>query len=241
MALANVQYNMKRYEIKFFITEAQYERLLPLLTEHMRPDLYGSYAVSNLYYDTDDFAIIRSCLDHPRYKEKFRVRSYGTPTADGIVFAEIKKKLKGITYKRRVDLPCDRLPEFFSGRFVPEGEEQISEEILWYLGLFHPSPKVFIGYDREPCEGITEEHLRITFDRQIRWRTDRPDLTAGDFGTPLLDPGVIVMEVKTPNAIPLWLARFLSEEKIYSTGISKYGICYRQLVERKIHHADKPL
>ncbi len=238
IVLAKVQYNMKRYEKKFLLTEAQYERLAPLLAEHMRPDLYGRYEVSSLYYDTDSYEIIRSCLDHPSYKEKFRVRSYGIPEADGIVFAEIKKKFRGVTYKRRVDLPLVRLPDFLAGRYIPEGEEQISGEILWYLNRFHPSPKVFLGYDREPYEGVTEPHLRVTFDRDIRWRTDHLDLTEGDCGKSLLSPGTVLMEVKTPAAIPLWLTRFLSEEKIYSTGFSKYGTCYKNFILPERYSAD---
>ncbi len=254
VCLSKFQYNMKRYEKKFLLTEAQYERLAPLLAEHMRPDLYGRYEVSSLYYDTDDYAIIRSCIDHPRWKEKFRVRSYGIPGHGSIVFAEIKKKFHGVTYKRRVDLPLDKLPEFLAGRYIPEGEDQIAGEILWFLHRFRPVPKVFLGYDREPYEGVTESNLRITFDRNIRWRTDRLDLAEGDCGSPLLPPGSVLMEVKTPTAIPLWLARFLSEEKIYSTGFSKYGTCYRNFIlpdilsadntqntERNEYHADQSL
>ncbi len=238
IGLATVQYKMRRYEKKFLITDAQYERLLPLLSEHMRPDVYGRYEVSSLYYDTDDYAIVRSCLDHPRFKEKFRVRSYGIPGQDGIVFAEIKRKFKGVTYKRRVDLPLARLPDFLAGRYIPEGEEQITGEILWFLDRYRPVPKVFLGYDREPYEGVTDKGLRITFDRNIRWRTDHLDLAAGDCGTPLLAPGSILMEVKTPAAIPLWLTRFLSEEGIYSTGFSKYKICYTSCILPNLQSAN---
>ncbi len=246
MVLANVQYNMKRYEKKFLITEAQYANLRPLLGEHMMPDPYGRYEVSSLYYDTDDYAIIRSCIEHPRFKEKFRVRSYGVPEPDGMVFAEIKKKFRGVTYKRRADLSLCRLPDFLAGCYTPEGEEQIAGEIRWFLDQIRPVPKVLICYDREPCEGVTETNLRVTFDRNIRWRTDCLDLAGGDCGAPLLEEGTVVMEVKTPAAIPLWLVRFLSEEQILSTGFSKYGTCYTNfilpnLTERKNYYADQSL
>ncbi len=251
IGLEKIKYNMQRHEIKFLLNEEQYTRLLPLLSEHMEPDPYGRYEVRSLYYDTDDYAIIRACMDHPRYKEKFRLRSYGAPRADTPVFAEIKKKFKGITYKRRVDLPLSSVPAFLSGEYDPDENEQITREIRWFLGRTHPVPKVLIQYDREPYEGVTEPLLRITFDRNVRWRTDRLRLTddgadrsapaydgaagqadpaegAGD--TLLLPEGSIIMEVKTPDTLPLWLCRFLSDEGIYRTGFSKYGVCYQRFI-----------
>ncbi len=240
IGLEKIKYNMQRREVKFLLTEEQYSHLQPLLSEHMTPDPYGTYEVRSLYYDTDDYAIIRACLDHPRYKEKFRLRSYGAPQADALVFAEIKKKFKGITYKRRVDLPFSSVPAFLSGDYDPDKNEQITKEIRWFLGRTHPVPKVLIRYDREPYEGVTEPLLRVTFDRNVRWRTDRLTLTddnsagqaglAEDDGTPLLPPGTIIMEIKTPDTLPLWLCHFLSDEGIYRTGFSKYRVCYERFI-----------
>ncbi len=228
IGLEKIKYNMQRHEIKFLLTEEQYTRLLPLLSEHMTPDPYGSYEVRSLYYDTDDYAIIRACLDHPRYKEKFRLRSYGAPRADTPVFAEIKKKCKGITYKRRVDLPFSSVPAFLSGDYDPDENEQITKEIRWFLGRSHPVPKVLIRYDREPYEGVTEPLLRVTFDRNVQWRTDHPDLAEDAGGTPLLPEGTIIMEIKTPDTLPLWLWPLLSDEVMYRNVFSKYRVCYER-------------
>ena len=73
-----------------------------------------------------------------------------------------------------------------------------------------------------------EPELRITFDRNIRWRGDALDLCAGDRGKPVLPDGGIVMEVKVLQAAPLWLAHVLSENRIYPLSFSKYGTCYRR-------------
>ena len=55
--------------------------------------------------DTPDHRLIRSSLEKPVYKEKLRLRSYGVPQSDTTVFAELKKKYKGIVYKRRIGMP----------------------------------------------------------------------------------------------------------------------------------------
>ena len=38
------------------------------------------------------------------------------------------------------------------------------------------------------------------------------------------------MELKIPGAAPLWLARLLSENGIFSTSFSKYGTWYKQVI-----------
>ena len=71
----------------------------------------------------------------------------------------------------------------------------------------------------------------VTFDTGIRWRTDHLSLTAGDGGAPLLGDDRILMELKTPDACPLWLSRALSQAGARATSFSKYGTCYREHLE----------
>ena len=61
----------------------------------------------------------------------------------------------------------------------------------------------------------------------IRWRETDLRLGEGDGGELLLQPGQVLMEIKTPTAAPLWLAHALSELKIFPTSFSKYGTCYK--------------
>ena len=78
------QHSFERYEKKYLLTPAQYEALLPRLRERMTEDEYGMY---NIYYDTEDYSLIRTSLSRPAYKEKFRLRSYGVPGERSLVFA----------------------------------------------------------------------------------------------------------------------------------------------------------
>lgn len=81
--------------------------------------------------------------------------------------------------------------------------------------MYNPVPKVFIAYERVAFTDIEEPGLRITFDQNIRWRTTELDLCAGDEGQLILDDNKVVMEVKLPQAAPMWLASLLSEFKVY--------------------------
>ncbi len=225
--MEQVQHSFRRYEKKFLLTQEQYRALLSELREEMEEDQYGVHTVCNIYFDTDRFDLIRASVDKPAYKEKFRLRSYGIPKPDGTVFAEIKKKSEGIVYKRRVDATPSAIWDFVrNGRELCQ-DQQIQREIRWFLRTYCPVPKVFIGYERVALVGRGDEDLRVTFDWNIRWRRRGLDLSLGDDGELILQDNRVVLEVKVPAAIPLWLASLLSRYRIYSTSFSKYGTCYQ--------------
>lgn len=214
----------QRYEKKYLLTPAQYERLLPCLDTHMKPDPYGESMVRNLYFDTPDYRLIRMSLDKPIYKEKLRLRCYGTPEDQSPAFVELKKKYKGIVFKRRVDLPLAQAEAYLLRGQTPHREGQIFREIDWFL-RYYPglAPRMFIGYQRRAFYGIQDLGLRVTFDSQIGWRTDCLRLQEGGWGRMLLAPGQQLMEIKIPGAMPLWLARVLGALAIYPVSFSKYG------------------
>ena len=98
--MAGVQCSVERVEKKFVLTHPQAEALMRDLTAgHMAVDQYGQHTIRNLYYDTDDYALIRRSIQRPKYKVKFRLRAYGTPMEDTLIFAELKKKYSGVVYK----------------------------------------------------------------------------------------------------------------------------------------------
>lgn len=92
----------ERKEVKYRLNAAQVQALVGALEGRMAPDAYGRTRVTSLYLDTPNRALIDRSLEKPLYKEKLRLRAYGAPAPDGLVFIELKKKFKGIVYKRRV-------------------------------------------------------------------------------------------------------------------------------------------
>ena len=226
--MANVTYVFERVERKYLLTPAQYEGLMRILPEYMRADQYGESTVCSLYLDTADSLLIRRSTEKPPYKEKLRMRSYGVPTDDGDVFLEIKKKVEGVVYKRRVRTTAARAMEYLSQGHVPEEAGQIGREIDYMLSRYQLRPAVYLAYDRTAYAEIspTANRLRITIDRNIRSRQTRLDLRLGDDGEPLIAPGMRLMEVKTARAIPLWLCAALEHNAILPTSFSKYGHVY---------------
>lgn len=237
--MAGVQYTFRRVEKKFILTREQFGILLPVIEENMDKDIYGQYTISNLYYDTPVYDLIRRSIEKPIYKEKFRVRSYGVPGPEDTIFAEIKKKYKGIVYKRRIADTYEEIQSFIKEQKVLPTDRQIQKEIQWFLKMYEPKAKVYIGYDRIAYAGKDGEDIRVTFDEKIRYREKDLDLRAGDYGEPIVPDDWIIMEVKVPKAIPLWLVKVLSENQIYSNSFSKYGTCYQQFLSKKLFSGGK--
>ncbi len=218
----------KRYEKKYLLSARKFELLWERLREHLVPDLFHRSTVCSIYYDSDDFSLIRHSLEKPVYKEKLRLRSYNVPGPDGEVFVELKKKYKGVVYKRRVRMSAVEAERYLAGQSRPTEDGQILREIDFFLQTHEVSPKAFIACEREAWVDREEPELRITFDRNLRWRDTDLHLTAGSGGESLLPDGEVLMEIKIPGAAPLWLAHLLSELEIFPTSFSKYGTCYRQ-------------
>ena len=228
----------KRKEVKYLLTEAQLAALRPALETHMEPDAFAHSSISNLYYDTPDFRMLRRSQEKPVYKEKLRLRSYGIPDEETQVFPEIKKKAEGIVYKRRVSMPYGDAIRYLSRR-RPCEDGQIFQELNWMLISYGSlAPRIFLSYERDSWKGREEPSLRLTLDREILWRTEALDLRRGAWGEPLLEPNQVLMEVKISNAAPLWLAEALSENGIFPISFSKCGRAFETLCKKYINEME---
>ena len=103
--IMDYQNTFKRYEIKFILTSAERKLLMNVMDGIMKIDNYGHTTIRNIYFDTDNYRLIRTSLDKPVYKEKLRVRSYQRVTGEDPVFVELKKKYDSVVYKRRIAMP----------------------------------------------------------------------------------------------------------------------------------------
>ena len=82
----------KRYELKYILTAEQKKKILETVNLYMDSDRFGKSTIRNVYYDTDDYLMIRRSIEKPAYKEKLRMRSYSAVSMSKEAFAEIKKK-----------------------------------------------------------------------------------------------------------------------------------------------------
>ena len=225
----------KRYENKYILNEKQYRAVLRAIEKHTVPDKYGQSDVCSIYYDTPVRRLIRTSVEKPVYKEKLRLRSYGVPKDNSDCFLELKKKYKGVVYKRRIVAPYSDGVSYMAGNSGVIPPSQIKNEIEYfkkYYGVLSPSVDIF--YSRLAFYDAADPNVRLTFDSDILYRDYELDLKNGIYGERVLQKGLYLMELKTAGAMPLWTADILTRLKIYPSSFSKYGTAYKNILNKKL-------
>ncbi len=129
-----------RYEHKYLLDRATYEKVLRIMDIHMKLDKHNKehkpYTIANVYYDTPDDYLIRNSLSKPVYKEKLRLRAYGVPDRETKVFLEIRiRTILLYVYRTTVlvyqRMTCQRFGSVFI-RQIPLVPQMKTE--VWDLG-----------------------------------------------------------------------------------------------------------
>lgn len=252
--MATAADTFERKEKKYLITVEQCEAIKAGLAAHMRLDDYGATRIDSLYMDTPDRALICRSLEKPLYKEKLRIRSYGPFSEAGTVFVEIKKKYKGVVYKRRVRMSSAGARAYANGlpyeqaqkRFpiigsTPEkelapGKVQIAREIdAFFMRYDELAPSMLISCMREAWCRIDADDEdcvdRITFDEDICYVDLMEESSA--MRRHVTAPDQVIMEIKCAGGYPVWLCELLSSIGAYPRSFSKYGNAYKRVLAEK--------
>ena len=223
-----------RVEKKYVISEEQYNQLMKKIEPYIAKDKYFFNKICNIYFDTENYDLTIRSLEKPTYKEKVRVRSYGTPGNEDIIFLEIKKKYDGVVNKRRINLKLKDFNYFLDNGIMPSNvDKQISKEIIYCFNNYELQPKMFVAYDRCSYYDKDNKDFRITFDTNLRSRDYNLSLEDGDYGELYGNEKFYIMELKTLGALPLWFVRAINELKIYPTSFSKIGKIYEEKIKEE--------
>ncbi len=220
----------ERYEMKYIITEKQKKAMLEAMLPYMKQDGYGHTTIRNVYFDTDNYRLVRRSIEKPVYKEKLRIRSYKRVAPQGEVFIELKKKFDDVVYKRREELSQEEILEWLAKGTFPK-KTQIGAEIDYFFKFYQTlKPRVFLSYERDAFYSLDGSDFRVTFDENILAREQELSLSTDIWGEKLLDDDIVLMEIKASDRIPLWMTQALTREKIYKTSFSKYGTAYEKII-----------
>ena len=274
----------KRCEKKYLIDATQRRTIEAAARQFMSPDDYGRTLVTSVYLDTPDRSIIARSLEKPVYKEKLRIRAYGREDGTALIFLcqhglvaahafygdmllaipaffELKKKYKGIVYKRRVRMSLMGAWALAHGASYEaamttyplacvRGSDPLTHHLTIDVQIAHEIEAALERYDGlEPSAAILcwrvawapqgeAAEPRITFDDELCY----VDLAAGDpIIHPILEEGRAIMEIKAGAALPQWLTDALSSLHVYPQSFSKYGVAACMSAarheERKAAHA----
>ena len=252
--MATAADTFQRKEKKYLITTEQAQAMKDGLAARMRLDDYGRTRIDSLYLDTPEHDLISRSLEKPLYKEKLRIRSYGPFSEARTVFVEIKKKFKGIVYKRRVLMTTEAARAYLAGMTYEEaqhtypldptnpdvalapGKMQIAREIDAFFAR-HPGlePAMLISCMREawcPLDPDDDDCVdRITFDEDICYVDLMEEMSVQR--RPVTAPDQVIMEIKCAGGYPVWLCELLSSVGAYPRSFSKYGNAYKRVLAEK--------
>lgn len=221
----------KRYEMKYMMTTQQKRKVLEAMFPYMKLDNYGHTTIRNVYFDTDNYRLVRRSIEKPVYKEKLRIRSYDQAKPQDKVFIELKKKYDDVVYKRREALTQLETLEWLVRRTPFPKATQMGNEIDYFFKFYQTlKPKVFLSYEREAFYSLDGNDFRVTFDENILARQEELSLSRDVWGERLIGENQVLMEIKTSGGIPLWMTKVLTQERIYKTSFSKYGTAYEKMI-----------
>ena len=161
----------------------------------------------------------------------------------GPAFFEVKRKVKGVTLKRRAVMPLAVVPELLRGELAPglpyQSAEQQStlEQFLYLMLTYKAEPKVLVTCRREAYVSTDpSEGARLTMDRDICYQPARgPSLLGNPQGfTHLCGLGnyqaeaTTLIELKFRNIAPFWVQELVQQYRLTVSAYSKYVMAMRR-------------
>ncbi len=247
--LADIR-SFNRFELKFVIPELAAKRLQADLRPWVQPGSRspdGGYRLESLYYDTADLRFYWEKIDGIRFRRKLRIRRCVAESAaapSDAVFLEVKQRLDRVTQKRRARMTlaaASALVDHGVRPAVEPGDEALIDEVAVLVIENDLRPTAVTGYTRSALVGgIHDPGLRITFDRDLYYRSADLTLASTNPEGSLVTPGWVVVELKTNDRLPGWLSDLLADHGLSVTRISKYvqAIERAGAAPRSIFHND---
>ena len=225
----------ERKEKKYVLTRDVLESFLNSIHLHLVPDERDITRVSSLYYDTPENTLISRSLEKPVYKEKIRIRAYGDVDENSEVFVELKKKFKGIVYKRRFSCTLSEAEAFMTGNSKEETDRNYLEVKACRDRYSNLQAKMLIVTNRLALYTNDGSDIRLTIDFNPTYDSVNLDMKKDAMHLFLLDKDKCILEIKSAGALPMWMIEQMSRMQIRPQSFSKYGEAFKKSkqIERK--------
>jgi hypothetical protein len=234
-----------RYELKYIVDERQAAALREFMRGYLTPDPYAkpeegnAYRVYTLYCDSLELGLYKSSKEGRKNRFKLRMRFYDDDP-NHPVYLEIKRRLGDVVKKERAGVRRDAAQKYLLGQpaifsdLVPAGEPLKARSALNnYLQLYHSIGAmgcIYVCYHREAYVAYDNDHVRVTFDRNI-------STSRFNSGSTLYPPrqGVsadiagIVLELKFTDRYPPWMRELVGALNLWRVPMAKYVVCLEKI------------
>lgn len=219
-----------RHELKYYINTASYyvlrSRLGALLAlDENADEQTGDYHIRSLYFDDADESSLMTKIAGTDDREKYRVRIYNME--DSVIRLERKIKKDQYILKHSCGLTRQEFDLLMAGdcSFLLQKDKLPAGAVYFAMRNKGLRPVKVIDYVREAYVHPVED-VRITFDKDLR--AGLGDFNIFDkqmFTVPMLDKGLMVLEIKFNEFLPGYIRRAFDGIEADRSAISKYAIC----------------
>lgn len=189
-----------------------------------------SYPVHSLYLDSESLDLYMNTINGDKNRYKLRVRYY-EQAGDTPLFFEIKGRQDNVIFKTRSVVKRTSFERLMAGD-DPSEQDLVKPSSIELKNLrtfcnlrrtLDATPRSQVSYLREAWLPEEDNHLRITFDRDVR---TGPDLEA-KMSTETADlesvfGDLVVLELKFTNRFPNWVRELVRVFNLTQTSAAKY-------------------
>lgn len=219
-----------RHELKYYISNTQYEMLSRKLALTMNRDENtpesGRYFIRSLYFDDYQDSSLHEKLEGADNRNKYRIRIYNLK--DTAIKLERKHKKDIYIQKQSLSLSRGECDALLRGQyaFLLSRRELFAHELYAAFRTLRLQPRVIVDYWREAYVFPVED-VRVTFDMNIRTAYRATGLFDAKLPTyPVIDEYDMIMEVKFNNYLPGYIHTLIQPvQNAQSSAISKYCLC----------------
>ncbi len=231
---------MKRLEYKYLISADKIDALREELQYFTYKDKYlqnrqRDYTVRSIYFDTYHLRFYHEKIQGLLLRKKLRIRGYNSGNINSQVILEIKRKWENYIWKNRAPILLKDVNAFLnSGNFDlilsnTDGFSNAKRDAGYFLHHVLRNnllPTALIVYDREPLIGSYNSDLRITFDKNLRYKLfPKIEELFTDDPLRLVMKDYFILELKFYNGFPGWLQKIVYKYQLTRKALSKYTIC----------------
>lgn len=222
-----------RYEIKYYVSESMARALAGFVQAHLPLDRYckarqgEAYPIVSLYLDSHNLQLCRESLEGHKNRFKLRIRSY-TDDPNYPLFFEIKRRMNSIIIKDRARVKHRDVASLISGLSLPPHDYSTDHETLeqfrLYVNSINAAPVIKVRYMREAYEDDSHNRVRVTFDRQLAFKTgSTSDVLFNDPHWQDHPGGSVIVETKFTDHYPAWLHQMVRIFNLRQQSVSKYA------------------
>jgi len=220
--------NIKRYELKYYISNLEYYNLANKLEYILKPDAYSTpkkgYFIRSLYFDSHDDESLYQKQSGDMFRAKYRMRIYDTNS--DIVKFEIKNKSNNQIFKETATISKESAKKIINGDYseLLTYNNKILNKIYIKFVTRQYRPKVIIDYTRDAFM-FDFFNIRITFDKNLSSCNTDFDIFSDNLHTiPVVLEGKQILEIKYDTILPEYIRKALQLDAIERMAISKYTL-----------------